>query len=191
MKRLYNLWRSTSLPYTFLIAAAIACGGAEGDGGIGFPVDSPPDLGVAHLTVEEVEAILAGQADPPEWSSAPATSGTHAPTWAPCGIYREEVPEVFTVHTLEHGAVIAYYRPGEAEAESLAEVEELARTMSTHIIVMPFSPMETPAALVAWGQLAARPRLEAEELRVFWAEFAQRGPEAGIPCPVEIDQAEG
>lgn len=168
---------------------AVACGGdAEPDSGLGFTVETPEDLGVAHLTPEEVEAIAAGEADPPAYSSTPATSGPHAPNWAPCGIYREEVPEVFTVHTLEHGAVIAYYRPGEVDADVLEEVEELARTMSTHVIVMPFSAMDTPAALVAWGQLAARPSLDADELRVFWAEFAQRGPESGVPCPLEIDQ---
>jgi len=170
-----------------------ACAGSDGDsganGGLGFGVERPEDGGVAHLSPEEVEAILNGEAEPPDYSSVPTTSGTHAPVPAPCGIYREEIPEIFTVHTLEHGAVIVNYQPDQVDGAVLGEVEQLARTMATHIIVAPFAEMPTPVALVAWGQLAARPSLEVEEVRSFWAEYAQRGPESGVRCPVEVDQA--
>jgi hypothetical protein len=61
--------------------------------------------------------------------------------------------------------------------------------MATHIVVAPYTDMPTPVAFVAWGHLAARPSLEVEEVRSFWGEFAQRGPESGIRCPVEVDEA--
>jgi hypothetical protein len=176
-----------------LLLTIAACEGAvkstTTEGGLGFPVESPEDRGVAHLSNEEVDAILLGEAAPPEYSSVPATSGTHAPLAAPCGIYREEIPEIFIIHTLEHGVVVVYYKSGEVDVATLAEVEELARTMSTHIVVAPYSIMPTPVAFVAWGHLAARPSLEVEEVRSFWGEYAQRGPESGVGCPVEVDQA--
>lgn len=176
-----------------LLLTIAACGGAvqstTTDSGLGFPVETPEDRGAAHLSREEVDAILLGEAAPPEYSSVPATSGTHAALVAPCGIYREEIPEMFVVHTLEHGAVVVYYNPDEVGEATLAEVEEVARTMSTHIVVAPYSIMPTPVALVAWGQLAARPSLEVEEVRSFWGEYAQRGPESGVRCPIEVDQA--
>jgi hypothetical protein len=170
-----------------------ACGGSAQstttDTGLGFPVETPEDQGAAHLSPDQVDAILSGEAAPPEYSSVPATSGTHAPLAAPCGIYRQVIPEIFVIHTLEHGAVVAYYKPDGVDEATLVEVEELARTMATHILVAPYSEMPTPVALVAWGQLAARPSLEVDEVRSFWSEYAQRGPESGIRCPVEVDEA--
>lgn len=169
-----------------------ACGGSvestTTDTGLGFPVETPEDLGAAHLSPDQVDAILRGEAAPPGYSSVPATSGTHAPLAAPCGIYGEEIPEIFIIHTLEHGAVVVYYKPDEVDQATLVEVEELARTMATHIVVAPYTVMSTPVALVSWGRLAARPSLEVEEVRAFWAEYAQRGPESGIACPVEMDR---
>lgn len=176
-----------------LLLTIAACGGsgpsATTVAGLGFPVETPQDGGAAHLSPAEVDAILLGEADPPEYSSIPATSGIHAPVSAPCGIYREEIPEMFVVHTLEHGAVVVYYQPAQVDEATLAEVEGVARTMATHIVVAPFSNMLTPVALVAWGHLAARPSLEVEEVRSFWGEYAQRGPESGVSCAFEIDQA--
>jgi hypothetical protein len=172
-----------------LLVVITACAGTNDGNGLGFPVETPEDMGVAHLSPEETDAIVNGEAEPPAYSSVPATSGTHAPAAAPCGIYPEQIPEIFAVHSLEHGAVIVYYRPDQVDETILAEVEELARTMSTHIIVMPYAEMPTPVALVAWGRLAARPSLEVEEVRAFWAEYAHRGPESGIACPVEIDRS--
>jgi hypothetical protein len=168
----------------------VACsGGGAGGGGLGFPVETPEDRGVNHLTEEEVAAIEAGTQSPPDYSSVPATSGTHAPNWAPCGIFRQQILEIYVVHTLEHGAVVAYYRPTDVTGDALAGLEELARDLSTHIIVMPYPEMTTPVALVAWGHLAARPALDLDEVRAFWAEYAQRGPESGIACPFEVDEA--
>lgn len=167
----------------------VACSGNGGGGGSDFPVETPGDRGVAHLTQDQVAAIEAGTQAPPDYSSVPATSGTHAPNWAPCGIYRQQIPEMYVVHTLEHGAVVVYYRPAEVSGEALAGLEDLARDFSTHIVVMPYPEMAIPVALVAWGHLAARPALDLDEVRAFWAEYAQRGPESGIACPFEVDEA--
>jgi hypothetical protein len=49
--------------------------------------------------------------------------------------------------------------------------------------------MPTSVAFVSWGHLAARDDLDVEEVRTFWGEFAQRGPESSIPCDLEIDEA--
>ncbi|MDP3984026.1 MAG: DUF3105 domain-containing protein, partial [Acidimicrobiia bacterium] len=98
-----------ALVVSLLVLAA--CGGSGDDGDDpGFPVENPEDVGNAHLSEAQVEAITAGTEAPPRYSSVPASSGAHAPRWSPCGIYREEVNEIHNVHTLEHGAVIVYYQ---------------------------------------------------------------------------------
>lgn len=168
----------------------VACGGnAVGEGTLGFRVQMPEDLGVAHLSAERVDAIVAGVEEPPVYSSVPATSGPHASAASPCGVFRQEVPEIFNVHSLEHGVVIVYYQPSEADPESVTGVESAAKEFQTHIIVMPRTEMPTPVALVSWGHLAALDELDVDQVRSFWGEYAQRGPESGIPCPYAVDEA--
>lgn len=174
-----------------LVVLVIAgCGRVvSGDTSLGFEVETPDDLGVSHLSTDQVEAIVAGTEESPLYSSVPATSGPHAPSATPCGIFRQEIPEIFNVHSLEHGVVIIYYNRDEVEPDALAAVEEAARQFQTHIIVMPRSDMPTAVAFVAWGHLAARDSLDVEEVRIFWGEFAQRGPESSIPCNFVVDEA--
>ncbi len=154
-----------------------------------YEVLEPADLGVDHLSPEATVAIVAGTEESPEYSSVPATSGPHAGAPTPCGVYRTEVPEIFNVHTLEHGAVIFYYQPERVSGEERAQLEEAGRELSTHVIVMPYAALEVPIAMVAWGHLAQLERVDLEAARSFWGEFAQRGPESGIPCDLTVDEA--
>ncbi|MGH8957908.1 MAG: DUF3105 domain-containing protein [Acidimicrobiia bacterium] len=166
----------------------LATGGCADADGRTYEVVEPEDLGVEHLSPEAVEAIVAGTEDPPRYSSVPATSGPHAPAPTPCGIFRQEVPEIFNVHTLEHGAVIFYYQPDSVSADELSELEDLGRELATHVIVMPYAALEAPLAMVAWTRLAELDQIDFEAARSFWGEFAQRGPESGIPCDVTVDE---
>ncbi len=181
----YEPWVRKKLVAAMLV---VACGAAAtGE----YELIEPVDLGVDHLSQEVVQAIVEGTLEPPEYSSVPAASGTHAPSSTPCGVYRQEVPEIFNIHALEHGAVIFYYRADLLEEEQRNEVEELARELSTHVIVMPFAEMEEPMALVAWGKLARVAAFDLEAARSFWGEFAQLGPEAGIACDLAVDEGQG
>ena len=170
----------------FLALALAACAQPAGRT---YEVSQPEDLGVEHLSPETVEAIVAGTEDPPRYSSVPATSGPHAPAPTPCGIFRQEVSEIFNIHSLEHGAVIFYYQPDSISDTELAALEDLGRELATHVIVMPHSALDLPLAMVSWGNLAELERVDVEAARSFWGEFAQRGPESGIPCAFTVDEA--
>ena len=168
---------------------ALAMAACAGPVGRTYQVLEPEDRGVEHLSPEAVDAIVAGRKDPPRYSSVPATSGPHAPAPTPCGIFRQQVPEIFNIHTLEHGAVIFYYQPDSVSDDELAQLEELGRDMATHVIVMPYAELEVPMAMVAWGHLAELDRVDLDAARSFWGEFAQRGPESGIRCDLTVDEA--
>jgi hypothetical protein len=163
-------------------------GACVGGGSRSYELAEPEDLGAEHLSADAVDAIVAGSADPPRYSSVPATSGPHAPASTPCGIFRQEVPEIFNIHTLEHGAVIFYYQPDVISGEERTQLEELGRQLATHVIVMPYSDLDVPLAMVAWSRLAKLDRVDLDSLRSFWGEFAQRGPESGIACDVTVDE---
>ena len=100
------------------------------------------------------------------------------------------MPEIFNLHTLEHGAVIFYYQPDQLSEDERNRLEELGRELSTHVIVMPFAELVVPMALVSWGHLAELEQFDLEAARSFWGEFAQRGPESGIACPFEVDEGQ-
>lgn len=168
---------------------ALALAACAEPAGRTYEVSQPEDLGVEHLSPEIVDAIVAGTEDPPLYSSVPATSGPHAPAATPCGIFRQGVPEIFNIHSLEHGAVIFYYRPGSISDDELSQLEDLGRELATHVIVMPYAALESPMAMVAWGDLAELERIDLEAARSFWGEFAQRGPESGISCDLTVDEA--
>jgi hypothetical protein len=71
------------------------------------------------------------------------------------------------------------------------DIESFARDAGSHVIVAPRDGMETPIALTAWTQLLRLDEFDRSAIDVFYGEFAQRGPEAGVSCPFSVDQSQG
>ncbi|MGH8947349.1 MAG: DUF3105 domain-containing protein, partial [Acidimicrobiia bacterium] len=90
-------------------------------------VETFPDLGGQHLAPGEAA---------PEYNSDPPTSGPHSETPAPCGIYRQPVPDVNYLHSMEHGAIVVQYDPNLAQ-EQIEELEAIGRDVGGEIIVAP------------------------------------------------------
>lgn len=170
-----------------LVAVLVACGGESepADIGSGLAVERFDDFGAVHFAEAEVQAILAGTSTF-SYETFPATSGPHAPNWAPCGIYAEEVPEVFAVHSMEHGAVVVHHDPALAAAD-LSAIREVARQLGSHVVVTPRAGLSEPVVLTAWTVLLRLGEPDTTAIEEFWSDHAQQGPER-VPCPIEIDQ---
>ena len=144
-------------------------------------VETFPDQGQLHLDVT----------DPvPVYNSDPPTSGPHATAPAACGIYRAAPPDINVIHNLEHGVIVAYYNPETASA-ARDDLESFARDAGTHVIVTPRDGMESPITLTAWTHLLRLDTYDRAAIDAFYGEFAQRGPEVGVPCPFQVDQTTG
>lgn len=144
-------------------------------------VETFPDQGQSHLNAN----------DPvPEYNSDPPTSGPHAGSPSACGIYRDAPPDINLVHDLEHGVIVVYYNP-ETAADFRDDLENFARDAGTHVIVTPREGMENPITLTAWTHLLRLDGYDRPAIDGFYGEFAQRGPEVGVQCPLQVDQAEG
>jgi hypothetical protein len=172
-----------------LTVIVAACGGTAeptviGDGAV--TVETFDDFGNDHFADTEVQAIVDGSSTF-SYDTFPATSGPHARTWAACGIYTDEVPEIFSVHSMEHGAVTIHYDPALSPADRGA-IEETARHLGSHVVVTPRANLAEPVVLTAWTAMARLGEVDAASITAFWNEYAQRGPER-LPCPLEIDQA--
>ena len=102
------------------------------------PVD-PATIEIEGLaTFDTVEALHVQTAV--EYEMTPPAGGPHNPTWLNCGIYEEEVPNEYAVHSLEHGAVWVTYDP---EQVSGADLETLRSAMPrSYMILSPFPGLD-------------------------------------------------
>lgn len=141
-------------------------------------VQTFPDLGQEHI-------------DPngplPDYNSDPPTSGPHAPSPAPCGIYRQSVPDIAQVHDLEHGVIVIQYDPTISDEER-DQLETFGRDAGTHVIVAPREGMATTIAVTAWTKLMTLDTVDLPAIEGFYGQFAQFGPEAGVQCPFQVDE---
>jgi hypothetical protein len=105
--------------------------------------------------------LAAGQS--PNYTESPATSGWHANSPLPGGtrVLTEPVDETLAVHTLEHGSVIAYYRPsgdGGVAQDVIDRLGSLAQSNpATYVIPYPTLPEGTGLALTAWNKILTCP----------------------------------
>jgi hypothetical protein len=84
-----------------------------------------------------------------EYDQAPPVGGDHSPVWTNCGVYTEAVPNVNSVHSMEHGAVWITYNPDLDQAE-IDKLTDLVGTRS-YVLLSPYPDLDTPIAASAWG----------------------------------------
>ena len=161
-------------------------------GAIVFFATRPPPVALANVQTftDQGQAHLDAGAPAPDYNSDPPTSGPHAPAAAACGIYRQAPPDINLVHDLEHGVIVAFYDPASA-SEARDDLEAFARDAGTHVIVAPREGMAAPITLTAWTHMLTLDGFDAAAVDAFYGEYAQRGPEAGVACPLQVDQAQG
>jgi hypothetical protein len=120
------------------------------------------------------------------YPQTPPAGGEHHPTWLNCGVYSEPVPNVYAVHSLEHGAVWVTYDPN-LSADTLAALREYLP--STYVVLSPFVGLPSAIVLSAWN---AQLRLDSPDdprLPRFFEEYwrNQNVPEPGALCTGGID----
>jgi hypothetical protein len=141
-------------------------------------VEAFPDMGNLHLG--------AGQAVP-EYNSDPPTSGPHSATPAPCGIYRQPVPDVNYLHSMEHGAIVVQYDPTLAE-DQIEELEKIGRSVGGEIIVAPRPGNPAAVALTSWTNLLLLDEVDGDVIAGFEREFGNRSPEPAAQCLFQVDK---
>jgi hypothetical protein len=158
-------------------------------GGCGEVVTPTADPDRRHLAAGE----------PYDYTDHPATSGPHDPNPLPDQprIYTDvsTYRETMAVHTLEHGAVIMYYRPSSDPQGLPANVVDALKpvtqtTKATYLIPYPDLPSGTALAFTAWNKLLECPNtIPADDARSVADGFAtsyectSNAPEAKIsPC---------
>lgn len=149
------------------------------------PVD-PATIEIEGLeTFDNLESLHVQSAV--DYEMTPPAGGPHNPTWLNCGIYEEEVPAEYAVHSLEHGAVWVTYDPEQVQG---ADLDALRSAMPrTYIILSPFPGLEAPVVASAWGVQVALDGVDDPRLSDFIVKYRQSpdAPEPGALCSQALD----
>ncbi|MEA2684829.1 MAG: hypothetical protein QOE93_24 [Actinomycetota bacterium] len=113
----------------------------------------------------------------PTYEVNPPAGGDHTPQAAGAGIFTAENAPADgpTVHALEHGYIVLWYRP-DLDESSLTMLRDLAQKHAKDVLVVPRA-MEVPVAATAWHARVLCGAVETSTLELFITEFANGGPE--------------
>lgn len=162
----------------------------------------------AQGTKEQVrlEKPLAGEAIPnegadhipenttAEYKTNPPTSGPHYASTQAAGIYENAIPDGKLIHSMEHGAVILWYKSAgtnsqEAEGTGSArttglsnqDIEKLKQIFNSvqvnKKIMVPRDSLDTPIALTSWGRLLKLQSIDEAQITNFMETNEDRAPE--------------
>ncbi|GGT25745.1 DUF3105 domain-containing protein [Streptomyces purpureus] len=121
---------------------------------------------------------------PVTYEMKPPVGGDHHPVWMNCDgdVYKNPIPEVNAVHSLEHGAVWVTYNDKAPQAEVKKLAEKVDKTSFT--LMSPVKEQAGAIMLSAWGKQvtvdsASDPRVDA-----FFTKYVQgpQTPEPGAAC---------
>jgi hypothetical protein len=112
----------------------------------------------------------------PAYNSNPPTSGWHYPSPAEWGIYRDILPDELVVHNLEHGGIWISYRDS-TDTVVIQQLETIANSYPSHIIVTYRPVNDTAIAVAAWGHLLVLDTVDEPQIRNFIDLYRMRGPE--------------
>lgn len=119
------------------------------------------------------------------YSSVPATSGEHWGTPGNWGVYSAASPaqQSQVIHNLEHGGIVIWYQPGQADPDDVAEltqyVEQQVRSAKFKVILSPWTGEDFghPIAVTAWNWLLYQDEADIDQIRAFLDDHYGEAPE--------------
>ncbi|MFJ3170499.1 DUF3105 domain-containing protein [Streptomyces roseus] len=121
---------------------------------------------------------------PVKYPMNPPVGGDHSPRWMNCNgdVYKNAIPEVNAVHSLEHGAVWVTY--GEKAAKG--DVDALAATVAKtpYTLMSPVKEQAGTIMLSAWGKQLTVDKADDPRVAQFFTKYVQgpQTPEPGAAC---------
>ncbi|MEU3409545.1 DUF3105 domain-containing protein [Streptomyces sp. NPDC006670] len=141
------------------------------------PVDGEKTWDAKKLGRNHVETPVKYEMNPP-------VGGDHNPRWMNCNgdVYKNAIPEVNAVHSLEHGAVWVTYN----EKAAKADVETLAGKVgkTPYTLMSPDKEQAGTIMLSAWGKQLTVDKADDPRVAQFFTKYVQgpQTPEPGAAC---------
>ena len=117
---------------------------------------------------------------PERYEVDPPAGGNHSIEAAQAGFYgdTEEPPpaDPELVHSLEHGYVVLWHRPG-LEEKDMSAIRTVYDRYSSDVLVVPRASLKVKVAATAWGERLLCPQVEPASLTEFVKIYRNKGPE--------------
>ncbi|MFE6842386.1 DUF3105 domain-containing protein [Streptomyces sp. NPDC057686] len=121
---------------------------------------------------------------PVKYPMNPPVGGDHSPRWMNCNgdVYKNPVPEVNAVHSLEHGAVWVTYNEKAAKGDVDQLAGKVAKTPYT--LMSPVKEQAGAIMLSAWGKQLTVDKADDPRVAQFFTKYVQgpQTPEPGAAC---------
>ncbi|MFE2553602.1 DUF3105 domain-containing protein [Streptomyces sp. NPDC059355] len=121
---------------------------------------------------------------PVKYPMNPPVGGDHSPRWMNCNgdVYKNAIPEVNAVHSLEHGAVWVTYNEKAAKGDVDALAGKVAKTPYT--LMSPDKEQAGTIMLSAWGKQLTVDKADDPRVAQFLTKYVQgqQTPEPGAAC---------
>ncbi|MFD8143839.1 DUF3105 domain-containing protein [Streptomyces sp. NPDC059708] len=141
------------------------------------PVNGEQSWDVKKLGRNHVETPVKYEMNPP-------VGGDHNPRWMNCNgdVYKNAIPEVNAVHSLEHGAVWVTYNDKAAKADVDALAGKVGKTPYT--LMSPDKEQAGAIMLSAWGKQLTVDKADDPRVAQFFTKYVQgpQTPEPGAAC---------
>lgn len=135
---------------------------------------SKPMMG--EKMVDEGAGHIAKGKDHLAYKSNPPTSGPHWLGTVGAGIKNEPVPDELVLHSMEHGAVVLWYREDLPESD-VGKIKSAFQNASGKKIMLPRKDLDVPVALTSWGYLLKLETIDEEKIKEFIETNNDRAPE--------------
>ncbi|MEU6863608.1 DUF3105 domain-containing protein [Streptomyces sp. NPDC046876] len=121
---------------------------------------------------------------PVSYPMNPPVGGDHHPRWMNCNgdVYKNPVPQVNAVHSLEHGAVWVTYNEKAPQADIDQLADRVAKTPYT--LMSPVKEQSGTIMLSAWGKQVTVDSAADPRVKQFFTKYVQgpQTPEPGAAC---------
>jgi hypothetical protein len=114
----------------------------------------------------------------------PPVGGDHDQVWMNCdrNVYKDPIPDMNAVHSLEHGAVWVTYNEKAADADVKALSDKVGKTSYT--LMSPYKDQAGTIMLSAWGKQLTVDKASDPRVDQFLTKYVQgpQTPEPGAAC---------
>jgi len=110
------------------------------------------------------------------YNTNPPAAGEHYAKTAHAGIYDKAPADGNLVHSLEHGAVILWYKP-DLQKKDVEKLKKIFSQTTGKSIMTPRKSLDVPVAVSSWGRVLRLQTIDDKQIKKFFETNHDRAPE--------------
>ncbi len=111
-----------------------------------------------------------------DYNSNPPAGGPHYATPAHAGTYDKAPADGYLVHSLEHGAVILWYKE-DLPKNDVEKLKEIFNKTPGKSIMTPRKDLDVKVAVSSWGRVLKLQAIDEQQIKAFFKTNSDRAPE--------------